>query len=85
MKIQLLSSFVNLQTKEKVEDLEVRDLTITRNAKVLTEEGFKTVDVRQALTLSRGKLDLARRLLQLVKDEHGKILYSYFYTMMNLR
>ena len=63
-----------LQADDKEKVPQEKDLQLTRNAKLLIQEGYKRLDVQRALKLSHGKLDLGRRLLLLAKDEHGKLL-----------
>ncbi|PIK42834.1 hypothetical protein BSL78_20304 [Apostichopus japonicus] len=45
----------------------------TRNIKILMEEGYTRLNIQRALRLSHGKLDLGRRVLQLVKHEHERL------------
>lgn len=53
-----------------------KDSKHARNIKILMEEGYTRLNIQRALRLSHGKLDLGRRVLQLVKHEHGKVVYS---------
>ncbi|XP_071822147.1 uncharacterized protein [Apostichopus japonicus] len=66
-----------LQSKVKVPEKPVviskREPQLSVNFKMLIEEGYKRLDVQRALKLSRGKLDLGRRILLLAKEEHERL------------
>ncbi len=50
----------------------------SRNIQSLIKEGYEELIVKRALMISDGKINLGRRLLQLVKEDKGiKLFYSY--------
>ncbi|PIK57137.1 putative NACHT, LRR and PYD domains-containing protein 10-like [Apostichopus japonicus] len=57
---------------EKREVISKRTLKLLVNYKMLIKEGYNRLDAQSALILTKGKLDLGRRLLLLAKEEHGK-------------
>ncbi|XP_071822145.1 uncharacterized protein [Apostichopus japonicus] len=62
-----------VKVPEKPVVISKREPQLSVNFKMLIEEGYKRLDVQRALKLSRGKLDLGRRILLLAKEEHERL------------